>query len=57
MLVLMLAKISKILKKKVEKSFKNRYFSLIQRDFTDKKPRHHVEAFEFLNVSAVCVFM
>jgi hypothetical protein len=25
--------------------------------FYDKKPRHHVEAFEFLNVSAVCVFM
>ena len=23
----------------------------------NKKPRHHVEAFEFLNVSAVCVFM
>ena len=28
MLVLMLAKIIKILKKKVEESFKNRYFSL-----------------------------
>ena len=53
----MLAKISKILKKEVEESFKNRYFSLIQMDFTAKKPRHHVEAFEFLNVSAVCVFM
>ena len=57
MLVLMLAKISKILKKEVEDSFKNRYFSLKKRDFNDKKPRHHVGAFEFLNVSAVCVFM
>lgn len=56
MLVLMLAKISKILKKEVEDSFKNRHFSQ-KRDFNAKKPRHHVEAFEFLNVSAVCVFM
>ncbi len=27
-----------------------------KKDFNAKKPRHHVEAFEFLNVSAVCVF-
>ena len=53
----MLAKISKILKKEVEDSFKNRYFSQKKRDFNTKKPRHHVGAFEFLNVSAVCVFM
>lgn len=49
----MLAKISKILKNEVEESFKNRHFSQ-KKDFNAKKPRHHVEAFEFLNVSAVC---
>ena len=38
MLVLMLAKISKILKKEVEDSFKNRYFSLKKRDLMPKSP-------------------
>ena len=57
MLVLMLAKISKISEKEEELSFKNRYFFTKLKGFNAKKPRHHVEAFEFLNVSAVCVFM
>lgn len=52
----MLAKISKILKKEVEDSSKIDTFRK-KRDFNAKKPRHHVGAFEFLNVSAVCVFM
>ena len=53
----MLAKISKISEKEEELSFKNRYFFTKLKGFNAKKPRHHVEAFEFLNVSAVCVFM
>ena len=38
MLVLMLAKISKILKKEVEDSFKNRYFSQKKRILMPKSP-------------------
>ena len=38
MLVLMLAKISKILKKDVEDSFKNRYFSLKKGILMTKSP-------------------